>query len=303
MTGPRGSVGCEVPAPDGEIRHGHVQAVFARSAHVFADGRFLTLGGPGLAAHPCSLLYPGYSGDLVVGQEVVVSSTGLWVGGSRSAAFDDLDRFTPVRETRPMAGKDRIAQALAASRARLIAMPSRGGFHAVLIAAQHCGGPDRPSYLADGFARTGARSCSALCRALAARDGHGFARAASGLAGMGVGLTPAGDDLLAGVLSALRFHARSTGDAVFPPGQLEQLASAAGRLTSPFSAFLLAGAAKGLVAEPLAHWLEAVCRGMGDLALAKIPEIGALGHSSGLDTLTGMVLALQTVEGEDPWLN
>jgi hypothetical protein len=303
MTGVAGTVGCEVPRPGRQAWHGQVRAVFARSAHLWGDGIFLTLGRPGLAAHPYSVLWPGFPDALVVGQAMTVTSEGLYSHGGVVADFRGMEVFSPLLAARPMAGKDRIALALSASLARAVTLPSRGGFHEVLIRHGHPRPKESPSRLQRHFAMAGARHGSALCQAMAARDEEGLFRAAAGLAGMGVGLTPAGDDLLAGVLAALRFYARSSGEAVFPEDRLEQVAGEAGKLTSPFSAFLLAAAARGLVAEPLADWLDAVHRGLAELAAGKVPEIAALGHSSGLDTLSGMFLALQTIIGERPWMN
>jgi hypothetical protein len=196
-----------------------------------------------------------------------------------------------------------MALALSASLAEAMQIQSRGGFHEVLLQCVNpkpAGGSNR---LSDYFVTLGRSLCSDLCRTLGLRDREGLSRTALALAGVGIGLTPAGDDFLAGVLVALRYYAQSSGDVVFPRSYLEEVACKAGIHTSSFSAFLLASAAKGLVAEPLANWLDAVHLGMADLAVEKVPEIAKLGHSSGLDTLSGMLLALQTVVGERPWIN
>lgn len=303
MNAAKGTVGCAVLGAEPQIRRGQVSAVFARSAHLRVDGVFLTLGQPDLVAHPYSVLWPGFTLDLPVGQLMTFNSEGLFIDGRACAVFTDMQVFTPKRDSRPVARSRKIALALSASLARAIAFRSRGGFDEVL---KHRVSPqplDTAGRLSGHFVTVGASLSSDLCRTLVARNAEGFSAAAMGLAGMGVGLTPSGDDFLAGVLAALRYYSQSSGDVVLLQDHLDRVACQAGKLTSPFSAFLLAAAAKGMVAEPLADWLDAVHRGMADLAVEKVPEIAKLGHSSGLDTLSGMLLALQTVIGERSWIN
>jgi uncharacterized protein DUF2877 len=93
-------------------------------------------------------------------------------------------------------------------------------------------------------------------------------------AGRGVGLTPAGDDLLAGYVAGL----------VLLHGETKRAAAlareAAGR-TAPLSATLLRHAARGEVPEPV-HVL---------LATGDTGPLLAFGHSSGIAWLRGLVSA------------
>jgi len=113
------------------------------------------------------------------------------------------------------------------------------------------------------------------------------------------GTLAVGDDFLAGALAALRFFGKSRGRPVLPHLFGRGLAAHAGARTTPFSAFLLGCAATGGVARPLSDWLDAAHRGQAAQAAALVPEVADLGHSSGLDALCGMVLALQNIPGED----
>ena len=93
-------------------------------------------------------------------------------------------------------------------------------------------------------------------------------------AGRGVGLTPAGDDLLAGYVAGMvLLHGETT--------RSGQLAREAARRTVPLSATLLLHAASGEVPEPV-HVLLA----SGDTR----PLLG-FGHSSGIAWLRGLVSA------------
>lgn len=134
----------------------------------------------------------------------------------------------------------------------------------------------------------------ALAAAVAAADAEGALAAAGELIGRGGGLTPAGDDVLAGVVSAGRAVARAAGaettDTWFHDLGGEVAALAVGRTTA-LSATLLWHAARGEVAVPARRVLRAVT-GASPLQ----PAVGALlrvGHSSGRDLAEGMVIGLR----------
>jgi Protein of unknown function (DUF2877) len=94
------------------------------------------------------------------------------------------------------------------------------------------------------------------------------------LVGRGPGLTPAGDDLLAGYLAGLvLLHGRN--------GAAQQLAAEAATLTTILSATLLLHASRGEVPEPVHAFLERA---------DAIPLLG-FGHSSGRFWLLGLTLA------------
>ena len=94
------------------------------------------------------------------------------------------------------------------------------------------------------------------------------------LAGRGSGLTPAGDDILAGYAAGLTlFHGRRQ--------EAEEIAAVAAPRTSSLSATLLRHAARGELPEPAHRLLED-----GD------PEpLRRFGHSSGRALLLGLALA------------
>lgn len=302
MNSTNGTVGCAV-LKSGGVARGSVSAAFSRSAHVLFDsGTYITLGDSSLAPHPYSVLWPGFSSDLMPGQEVTVTPQGLLSKGVLLVTFGNMETFTPKRESCPLAPRRLMGLALLASMGKATQLPSRGGFHEVLL---RCLGIRLPEHgrLAACISDVASSQCSALAKLLRLKDWRGVVHVAHEIAGTGIGLTPAGDDFLAGVLAALRYYGRSLGESICPRGLLEDVAYRAGERTSHFSAFLLISAAEGLVAEPVADWLDAVHRGRSDEAMQKVSEVANLGHSSGLDTLSGMLLALQTVTGERQWTN
>lgn len=112
------------------------------------------------------------------------------------------------------------------------------------------------------------------------------------LVGLGPGLTPAGDDLLAGALATLRLLGAG--------GQADALAAevaARASRTTALSAALLACAAQGQVAQPAADVLRALAGGRTlEPAVAALLRVG---HTSGRDLAAGILLGARLVLGRE----
>ncbi|MDD7938290.1 DUF2877 domain-containing protein [Actinomycetospora lutea] len=116
---------------------------------------------------------------------------------------------------------------------------------------------------------------------------------AAAVGGRGPGLTPAGDDVLAGVVLVER--------AAGGPGVEDRLAAvcAAVRTTGPSRAFL-AWAARGQSVAPAHDWLHAVAAGDRAAATRALARLHALGADSGRHLAAGMALRLLTLPGQLP---
>ncbi len=133
-----------------------------------------------------------------------------------------------------------------------------------------------------------------LRSSLVASSAGGVLHSARLLLGKGPGLTPEGDDYLAGALAALRLLGEALGrdaTAAFIAGVSVPLAKLADARTTTFSASLLHTALRGQVVEPAGALLRAFT-GRGDIAQAHKALLG-VGHSSGPALAAGMVLAAQ----------
>jgi hypothetical protein len=135
------------------------------------------------------------------------------------------------------------------------------------------------------------RGGRALERALVSRDPDGLIDSATGLLGLGPGLTPSGDDLLIGCLASLRLLGEAIGDGT--AGSLVDVAAArlliaARARTTALSVSLLRHACAGRVIEPVAGLLLAVA-GPGD-PTAGTRGLLEVGHSSGRALAAGVLL-------------
>ncbi len=120
--------------------------------------------------------------------------------------------------------------------------------------------------------------------------------AAAALLGRGPGLTPEGDDYLAGALAATRTLGSTLGDRR-PLAMLDdagpRLIATARTRTTAFSAALIRCALRGEVAEPAAALLRALA-GRGDV-LGTHRRLLSVGHSSGPALAAGIVLGAKSL--------
>ncbi|HSO64130.1 MAG TPA: DUF2877 domain-containing protein, partial [Ornithinibacter sp.] len=152
----------------------------------------------------------------------------------------------------------------------------------------HAGAGDDGDWLADGI-----RSLFSRLECGNGRSGSRFrthdedavASGVAGLLGRGSGLTPSGDDALAGAL--LVAHALG---AAAPLAAAVRARLAA---TTAVSAALLDAAADGFAARDVVTLVDAALAGDDDAVAVVLPHVLAIGHSSGRDLVTGVAAALQ----------
>jgi hypothetical protein len=139
--------------------------------------------------------------------------------------------------------------------------------------------------LPEGFLRAAESSVRILCAAVRRYDLEACRQAASRLAGLGGGLTPAGDDFLLGTMCASWL--------IFPERQAQRIGAAILRGTSNrttrLSSAWLAAAAQGEFGVPWHRLLGAIASGdIGELEPAARALLST-GHTSGADALAGFL--------------
>ncbi|MEN8240670.1 MAG: DUF2877 domain-containing protein [Chloroflexota bacterium] len=133
---------------------------------------------------------------------------------------------------------------------------------------------------------------SLLLDALMKQDEGKLISAAGSLAGLGVGLTPSGDDFLVGVIYALwavlrREEAVSTAESIW---------TGAARRTTSLSRAWLAAAVAGETGEPWHKFINAVIEQNEEKIMNATNEILLIGATSGADAICGFVQALKILE-------
>jgi uncharacterized protein DUF2877 len=152
------------------------------------------------------------------------------------------------------------------------------------------------SGLGSGIAGLAAGAARRLYDAAARGDAAAVARAAAGLAGLGPGLTPSGDDVLAGSVAAWTLVGVAL--AMDPEARARVTDAAlagAARGASPLGRIWLEHACRGELLEPMtrfvANLLAPSARGLD----AAVRGALAIGSSSGTDWMVGFLLASATM--------
>jgi hypothetical protein len=129
---------------------------------------------------------------------------------------------------------------------------------------------------------------AALRSALLSGDAQATASSAVALIGLGIGLTPSGDDFLVGLLAGLE-----ASDHPMRGALAAAIARQARGRTTEFSAALLEHACRGEFSQRLHDVLIAIAA--GDVAALRhaIARAMAYGATSGADTLAGLFCALE----------
>lgn len=136
----------------------------------------------------------------------------------------------------------------------------------------------------------------AVRAALLANDLAAFEVAALRVLGLGLGLTPSGDDFIGAIFFALAHAPRPAWQAALPPLRRRVLA-AAEHATNPISAALLQDLMAGASYRVLHELLSALQSGSPQAITEARNALLRVGASSGADLLAGLLLALSTHPG------
>lgn len=117
----------------------------------------------------------------------------------------------------------------------------------------------------------------------------------AGLIGLGPGLTPSGDDFLVGFLTGLHCTASKKRERLAFLSELGKMVVYLSRQTNDISRTYLFHAAHGQVSSRLVDLLKEISKGdVSDRLQQAANDALQVGHSSGIDTVTGLLFGLST---------
>lgn len=115
------------------------------------------------------------------------------------------------------------------------------------------------------------------------------------LIGLGTGLTPSGDDLLVGCLAGLWCAVLDKSERIQFVTSLGKAVIRLSRQTNDISRTYLFHASRGQVSSRLADLAEAICHAENSDRLLTVAESAMqVGHTSGMDAVTGLLIGLTT---------
>jgi hypothetical protein len=279
-------------------RIGIVHSVFPRALNIVVADTLFVLLSVEAPRMPNSARLPGYVmeqlyGKLSPGMEVCIG------GGRLSIPMLDLSIHPPRRaawEPVPVIAARSWCRATVARHARLLAqhlaervLPD-GLAPLVKPLLLHQVAQETP------LAKIALPLLRLLMDANRQQDMAGVEAAARGLAGLGPGLTPSGDDALGGFVGVIALLSSQLSDDAVPRNRLASLiANTARPRTTMLSATLLAHAARGELAEHVGELLTALTLPLehSEAVLRAADHVLAYGACSGGDTLLGLLLGLQ----------
>lgn len=276
---------------------GEVHSIFERAFNVLIWGELVGIArgdvpkGPfniiidiGSSTSMQSLVRKGMSvsvagGSLVIGGELTISLKGAGIWGPRRGVTKALDVKLVRRNL---------------SLARELAGGRKGGLGQLVphVESTVSGAPfDDPQL--NQVSRAALPHITALVSAVRSRDLGLVKQSAKNLVGLGPGLSPSADDMLAGFMAGLRWTINSfRGDVARVDEVNRTIVAHAVKDTTLLSQQLLKHAARGEVNEAVGSLLEAILAGeSGDVKVA-IEKVLAMGESSGVDTSVGISLGL-----------
>ncbi|GIX49078.1 MAG: hypothetical protein KatS3mg131_3289 [Candidatus Tectimicrobiota bacterium] len=263
---------------------GRVFACSGRVIHVQTPaGRLLTVQGEGplltplalAVAEPVAALATRLAAGALVGQAPCPPETALCLHHAGAVAWDGYlaPLNLPARAYREAAC--RLTAWLAAQ------LPARGLAPVLLALA---GG--RPA-----LAPLAQRVYAVLAPLGQQREVACWLEACTDLVGLGEGLTPAGDDLLVGMLAMWQAAGLLAGKAALAAPWLKTVSPR----TTALSAEFLRCALAGHFAEPLGRLVRALLAPPDQPWLPLAQTLAGIGHSSGVDTLVGVALGATLV--------
>jgi uncharacterized protein DUF2877 len=284
-------------------RAGTIHSVFHKAMNIALDDTMLALLSCELPRMPNSVRVPSFVAQKLLpqlrpGMEVEVGNERLLIPACN---FSLHLPETPAWEPRPDITAHHWHRQAVAQHVRLLAhylagQPQQGGL-APLIGPLLLGQP-APETPLSRMALPGLRM---LALASWRQDIASVEEATRGLAGLGPGLTPSGDDALGGFAAVMALLSpRLSSDAASRKHIAAAIAAVARPRTTALSSVLLAHAARGEVAEQLGTLLLTLTlpAEASKAVLNAAYHVLAFGANSGGDTLLGMLLGLRTLEGE-----
>lgn len=274
--------------PPQEVLVGRVHSCYARIINVQTPaGRLLTLQGQGRLQAPLGLALAtsieALGAHLPVGALVVQdipAATGyaaaLRLRCATAPVWDGSLRAS-LRLTSPV-----LAHLATALTSWLYRYAPRRGLTPLLAALDHN---------ATGLVATCAALYPLLAPLLSGRQpftGTTLLRLVKGLVGLGEGLTPSGDDCLVGLLAVL--HVTGYLPSLCSPAVREQFYRCARLGTSQLSGEFVCCALEGHFAEPVVRLMRALCTPAPGVWQTHAAALAAVGHSSGVDAMVGIVL-------------
>lgn len=142
------------------------------------------------------------------------------------------------------------------------------------------------------FSRSALPRITILLKAVKSGNFDDVRKNAENLVGLGLGLTPSADDMLAGFMAGLQWASSSLGVNEKRVHMVNSSIVACAEKTTLLSQQVLKHAAVGEVNETVENFLKAILTGKADEVKESAGNVLLIGETSGTDTMLGLLLGL-----------
>ncbi|MBT6442084.1 MAG: DUF2877 domain-containing protein [Alphaproteobacteria bacterium] len=265
-------------------KQGRVAAIFERSFYIQVDDHWICLGASSLTLGPLNLLTDApaninwQASGLRLEDQVKISATHIHIGNRFAFSYRDAEPWQPDSIT--VLNTTTVAAGLTTLTQQAHSMAPTEGLASFIFP--------------DGSLTTALPTAAPAIAEMTNFVGGEHSNAESilepvtALIGLGPGLTPSGDDFLGGTMIALSILGEKE-----KLRCLENVVGEAGSATNDISRAHLKAAAQGIGAEPLHATIGAIISNQDQPLRDSLERLGAIGHCSGWDALTGVVITLR----------
>ncbi len=266
-------------------KYGRVAALFERSFYIEMAGDWICFGNSALSLGPLNAQTNAppdtnwQASGLQLEDRVRISATHIHIGNRFAFSYRDAKRWQPDITTR--LNKQTVTAGLNTLADHAFNVTPAEGLASFIFpdGSENTTLPTAASAIGKmkNFVQRGSNDPADI------RD------AVTTLIGMGPGLTPSGDDFLGGMMIALRILGEENKSTCLAEA-IEEAASA----TNEISRAHLRAAAQGVGAEPLHAAISDIIADRSQNLSTSLKRLDAIGHCSGWDALTGVVIALRS---------
>lgn len=247
------------------------------------DAQVLSLVSARLGDGPFSIVLEDFPSDVQADASLLVFENGLWLQDWLIDA-EGAPLWQPMPNWQALRAQPALLAPAARQIAELLANHSPEDSLARLVL-----NPLASSPLPTRILQAAEQNIPLLFAALKQPDGAKLREAAKKLAGLGPGLTPAGDDLLLGAMYGLW----ATQPPIAAERTAQEIAAIATERTHALSAAWLAAGARGEAAAPWHQLIDAIAAQNPNAIESAVMRILPTGHTSGADALAGFLGVLE----------
>lgn len=215
--------------------------------------------------------------------------------GSLRIALSRAATFVPMIHGPVGIRPDRVPAMLALAAHYGMERGPKAGFQALLPHAERLFPPNgTPPLFDDDFCRLGYEHTAALVNAVRASDGPRLRESVRGLLGLGPGLTPSGDDALAGLMVAAALTAKALACPARIFGKIgEIVVQETSGATTDLSGEFLRYAAQGEGNAVNEEVIGSILQGREESIVFAVAKLMGFGASSGVDQLWGILVGVR----------